>query len=217
MSTTADLHQQAEQLREQEKFKEALKLYAKVIKQYFAIENFLGIVEALGGQMLTYKHLFLVDPKPKYLELSIGSAMASLQVAQKHKVSSILFRCYFNLGEVNMLAKDYSAAVTNFKKSYDIIPSTSVEKCRALSHLAEANYLNGNTKTVESDLIESINILHKYKNQVDDYTDKVWESGILIKLYTLTKNEKYFAQAQKIIDSDKRLVIRKRQLAEIKK
>lgn len=216
MPTPKELHHQAEEIREQGKFNEALEIYAKVIKGYYANKNYLGIVEALGGQSLTYKNLFLVDPQPKYLELSAGSAQASLELALKYNLSNILFRCYFSLAEVNMLSKDYKEAAINFKKSYDLTPGTSVEKCRALSHWAEARYFSGDTDNVESDLKESLNILNKYQDQVYDYTKNVWESGILMKLLVLTKDKKYLAQAQAIIDSDSRLTIRKRQLDELK-
>lgn len=217
MPTPKKLHHQAEELRENEKFSEALEIYAKVIKLYYTDKNYFGIADALGGQSLTYKHLFLINKKPEYLDLAYGSAMAALQIAKKHKVLTILHRCYFNIAEVDMLAKNYLSAVTNFQKSYDLIPNNSVEKSRALSHLAEAQYFSGDTKNIKSNLIESLKILQKYQNQVDDYTKNVWETGILMKLFSLTKDKKYYNLAQKIIDSDKRLVIRQRQLLEILK
>ena len=52
-------HVQAEMLREEEKYSEALDLYAKVIAEYRKINDHLGEVEAMGGMTLTYKHLYL--------------------------------------------------------------------------------------------------------------------------------------------------------------
>lgn len=217
MSPLQTLHHHAEELREQEKFTEALDIYAKVIKLYYQDKNYLGVVDALGGQSLTYKHLFLVNKKPQYLNLALGNANASLEIAQKYKVSTILHRCYFNLAESQMLSKDYKNAFINFQKSYDLISNNSVEKSRALSHLAEAQYFNGDTSHVLQNLKKSLDILHKYKKQIDSYTNNVWESGILMKLFALTKDKKYYSLAKKIIDSDSRLIIRQRQLTEILK
>lgn len=213
---TKQFHQQAEDLREQEKFTEALDVYAKVIKNYYAELNYSGVVEALGGQSLTYKHLYLVDPQEKYLQLCHGSAQSSLQIAKQYHVDDLLFRCYFNLGEVNMLTKDYRSAVDNYQHSFGLLPDNSIERCRALSHLAEAQFFNGNKLNVTKNLIKSLNILHKCKNQVDDYIANVWETGILMKLAAITKDQKYITASEKIINSDDRLVIRKRQLEELK-
>ena len=58
---TKTLHQQAEDLREQDKLLEALKLYEVVIIGYQREKDYSGIVEAFGGRCLTYKHLFLLD------------------------------------------------------------------------------------------------------------------------------------------------------------
>jgi tetratricopeptide (TPR) repeat protein len=217
MSPLQNLHHHAEELREKEKFVDALKIYKKIIAGFQKEKDFYSMADALCGQSLTYKHLFLINKKQKHLDLALGSAKYALQIAKKHKVLTILHRCYFRLGEVDMLATNYANAVVNFQKSHDLLPNTSVEKSRALSHLAEAQYFNGNTKKVKSNLQKSLKILNKYKVQVDDYTKNVWETGILIKLYLLTKDKKYYSLAKKIIDSDPRLVIRKRQLAEILK
>jgi len=214
---TPTFHQQAEDLREQEKFTEALDVYTKVIKNYYTELNYSGVVDALGGQSLTYKHLYLVDPQEKYLQLCRGSAQSSLEIAKQHHQDDLLFRCYFNLGEVDMLAKDYQSAVDNYQHSFDLIPNNSVEKCRALSHLAEAQYYNGEKLNVNKNLIKSLDILHRYRSQVDDYTANVWETGILMKLAAITNDQKYITASEKIIDSDDRLIIRKRQLEELKR
>jgi len=66
-------------------------------------------------------------------------------------------------------------------------------------------------------LLAGLELIKKYKSSTDSFVYNVWHSGCLMRLAELTKNKKYLLEAQKIIDSDPRLIIRKRQIKELKK
>ena len=206
------LHHHAEELREQEKFDEALEIYAKVIKLYYADKNYSGVADALGGQMLTHKHLFLINKKQEYLDLALGSATASLNIAKKYKQNDILYRCYFRLGEVDMLSQEYKSAIKNYQKAINLYPNINSEKGDFQYHLGEAQYKSGDIKVGLSNLLTGLKTIQEYRDSTDSFLINVWESGCLIKLFTYTKDKKYYNLAKKIIDNDDRLIIRKRQL-----
>lgn len=206
------LHQQAEKLREDDKLLEALKLYEEVIIAYQQEKDYPGIVEALGGRCLTYKHLFLLKKDFVYLNLAYYSAKSSLKIAKHYKINSKTYRCYFRLGEMEMLKENYLKAEKYYSKSLVEYPQENAEKGDFQYHLGEAQYLNGDTETGLKNIFLGLDQIRKFKSKTDSFLINVWESGSLMKLYTFTKDKKYLNEAQKIIDSDPRLIIRRRQI-----
>jgi len=213
MSSTPTLHRLAEELREQEKFSDALKIYSKVIKQYYLDKNYFGIADALGGQSLTYKHLFLVNKKQEYVDLAYGSAKSSLDIAKKYKVTTILHRCYFLLGEISMLKTDYKNAINNYQIALKLFPKINSEKGDFAYHLGEAFYCNGQKILGSLYFYYGIVLIKLYSAKTDSFLIHVWLSGAYLRLFALTKVKIYLNLAKKIIDSDPDLIIRRRQLS----
>jgi tetratricopeptide (TPR) repeat protein len=214
---TLTLHQQAEDLREQDKLLEALKLYEEVIVNYQKEKNYGGIVEALGGRCLTYKHLFLISNDFIFYNLAQHSAISSLEIAGNYQLNHKIYRCYFRLGEMETLAKDYSQAIKFYQQSLSLYPQDDSEKGDFQYHLGEAQYLNGDIKNGLENLLKGLEKIRQYRHSTDSFLINVWESGCLMKLAMLTKDQKYLSAAKKIIDSDPHLIIRRRQLEQLMK
>lgn len=209
---TKSLHQQAEKLREQDKLLEAIKLYEEVIIAYQQEKNYTGIVEALGGRCLTYKHLFLLTNDFVFLNLAYYSAKSSLKIARHYKINSKIHRCYFRLGEMEILKGNYLKAEKYYLVALKKYPNENSEKGDFQYHLGEAQYLAGQKEIALKNLLSGLALIRKYQSTTDSFLINVWESGCLMKLYTFTKDKKYLIGAQKIIDSDQRLIIRRRQI-----
>lgn len=217
ISPNRALHQKAEKLRESDKLLDALKLYEEVIYKYQQEENYFGLIEALGGRCLTYKHLFLLTKDFSFLNLAYSSALSSLEIAKHFKVVVKYHRCYFRLGEMEILSKNYKKAIEYYKKSLELYPKDEAEKGDFQYHLGEAQCFKGDTKNGLANLSSGLTKIRQYRDTTDSFLINVWESGCLIKLYIFTKDKNYLDDAQKIIDSDPRLIIRKRQIKELKK
>ncbi|MFA5025629.1 MAG: tetratricopeptide repeat protein [Candidatus Shapirobacteria bacterium] len=208
-----ELHQKAERLREQDRLLEALKLYEEIVVGYQKNKNYSGLVESLGGRCLTYKHLFLLSGDFCFKNLAYYSALSSLDIAKYYKITDKIYRCYFRLGEMEILFENYKKAIEYYKKSLSLYPQEEAEKGDFQYHLGEAQCLRGDTKNGLENLSSGLTKIRQYRDSTDSFLVNVWESGCLMKLYIFTKDKNYLEDAQKIIDSDSRLIIRKRQIA----
>jgi len=209
------LHQQAEALREQDKLLEALKLYEEVIISYQEEKDYSGIVEALNGRALTYKHLFLLTNDSVFALLSQSDIFTTIKICDNRQLNHLKNQCIFNLAGNEMLFENYSAAVKNFQTALDHYNINDAQKGRYYEHLGEAQYLNGDTKNGLKNMLLGLEKIRENPSQTDPFLINVWESGCLLKLYKLTEDKKYLDNAKKIIDSDPRLIIRKRQMAKL--
>ena len=143
MSSVEELHQQAENFKEQEKFIDALKLYEEVIISYQKNNNYSGICEALGGRFLTYKHLFLITKDQSFALIAKNSALSALEIANQFNLSQKIHRCFFRLGEMEMLFNNFFKAIDFYQQSLDLYPQEEAEKGDFQYHLGEAQYLSG--------------------------------------------------------------------------
>ncbi|HPJ16862.1 MAG TPA: hypothetical protein PK639_01355 [Candidatus Woesebacteria bacterium] len=220
---TQTLHQQAESLREQEKYIEALKTYQEVIVKYQQEKNYSKLADALGGLSLTYKHLFLNSQDQIYVVLAQHSTQAALEIAKIQNDETILSRCYFNLAEIDLLKQEYSSAVANFTQSLALLKTDNAEKGRAIYHLGEAQWKNGQKEEGLANFHLGLETIEKYASDNDSYTINVWRSGCCLQIAVALKDddktqaEEYLKKAQEIIESDDRLTIRRNQLIEVQK
>ncbi len=219
---SVDLHYKADKLRELEKFDEALKVYDGVIEKYLENKNYAGVAEALQGKVLTYKHIYARKRNDEYLKLATGCAKSSLEIINKYKIENMYASGYFRMGEVYRLANKYKGATKNFEKASKLV-GKDVERGDYLYHLGEALYKSGKKILGKRKIIEGTKLIKKDKSRLDNFIYNVWLSGANLRLgqvFIEEKNEKeankYINRAKKIIDGDKRLVIRKKQLEEIR-
>jgi len=215
--STQFLHQKAEKLRESDQLLKALKLYEEVIYKYQQEKNYSGLVEALGGRCLTYKHLFLLTNDFSFRNLAYHFALSSLEIAKHFKISQKIHRCYFRLGEMEMLGNNFLKAQNFYLKAFAKYPKEEAEKGDFQYHLGEAQFRAGKKNEGLKNLLDGLKLIEKYESTTDSFVYRVWRSGCLMRLAEFTKDKKYFIKAQKIIDSDPRLVIRRRQIATLRK
>lgn len=217
-----DLHYKADKLREMEKFDEALRVYDRVIEKYLENKNFAGVADALQGKVLTYKHLYARKRNEEYLKLATGCAKSSLEIINKYNIKDMYASGYFRMGEVYRLANKYKGATKNFEEAYKLTGKNK-ERGDYLYHLGEAVYKSGKKILGKRKIIEGMKLIKKDKSRLDGFIYNVWLSGANLRLgqiFIEEKNEKeankYINRAKKIIDGDKKLVIRKKQLEEIR-
>lgn len=221
-SSPNDLHRKSEEARENDQLQESLDLIEDAIVEYEDEENFEGVARAMQSKVLSFKHLFLLNGDLKYREFAKEAADESLRIATRHNLENVLSSCYFRLGEVANLFEDYDSAVKNFQKSLDLYNGTQAEKGDYTYHLGEALYHAGDKLKGKETVLKGLSEIRDNRHEVDEFLANVWESGALMKLALLLKNDepenakKYLDEAENIINSDNRLVIRKRQLEQAK-
>ncbi|MDD4938155.1 MAG: tetratricopeptide repeat protein [Candidatus Shapirobacteria bacterium] len=214
------LHQKAEELREQDKHIQALKACDEALITYQKEKNYLGICSLIQSRVLIYKHLFLLTQDFSFFVLAMKDVESSLLISQKFNLNN-LYSCYFRLGEIFMLSDDYKNAIINYKKALKLYPKIDSEKGDYQYHLGEAQYRSGNKKDGLKNILIGLKIIQKYQSKTDSFLIHVWESGCYLRLAELLYKDnpidaqKYLHQAKEIIDADKKLIIRKRQLKDL--
>lgn len=189
--------------------------FYKINHEYF------GQSDVYQSLVLIYKHQFLLSQNKKYIKLAQNYAQKSLNLCQSKKLNN-LHTCYFRLGEIDMLKNNFVSAINNFQKAFKIYPKNDSEKGVYQYHLGEAQYRHGDKKSGLKNLLEGLETIQKYQSKTDLFLIHVWQSGCLMRLAELlqhnnpNQSQKYLSQADKIISNDSRLIIRKRQLIDLK-
>lgn len=221
--SASEAHRMSEELRENDKHVEALQLIEIAIVDYQKEGNYVGLTKALQSRILIYKHLFFLSNDEVYAILAIQDAESSLRIAEKHNLHDVLSSCYFRLGEAENLFKNYANAVDNFKKALEKYSGSNAEKGDYKYHLGEALYRTGNVAEGKEVMLQGLEEIQNNRNEVDSFLINVWESGCYIKLAELLKNDEpdkakeYLNKAEKISESDNKLVIRRRQIQDLAK
>ena len=213
---TLDKHIKAEQLRESEKFSEALRLYDEVMVACIETKDYKRIVEVLQGKMLTYKHLYLNTKKDFYYLLGKGSAKTALTMAKKHKMIGIA-NCYFRMGEMELAARKINEAEKYFKEAVKRKDKNEAEWGDFIYHLGEVMCELGKKKQGLRKMKRGMKHIDMFEGKMDDYVFKVWKSGVLMKIAKVDdKNrKKYMKKAKKIVFGDERLIIRRKQFSKL--
>lgn len=221
--TGRDLIAKANQLREADNLLESLQTIEEALVILDKESSFQGFADALQVRVLTYKHLFYLSKNNLFALLAQKDAKASLQIAQEHSLNDFIYTCYFRLGEVFMLTNDYQKAAQNYQQALENFKATDCEKGDYTYHLGEALYLSGDKEKGKKKLFEGLKLIQDNSSQVDPFLAHVWESGAHMRIADLLKDvepevaEDHLQQAKQIIDSDPKLIIRKRQWEELVK
>ncbi len=221
------LHAKAEVARESGKFLDALKYTDEASLAYQKDGDYLGLAEVQSSRQSTFKHLYRKTGDKYYLILEKHSAQASVEVAEKSKIKEALAIPYHNLGKYYQEAKEYEKAAEYFKKAVKHFtsyppkrhnrPAVIADIC---GHLSAAEYLGGD-KTALARALKALEDLKISKE--DSYNKNVWLSGAHLRIAEMLMIDSpklaklHLIEAEKIIKSDKRLVLRKNQLAELRK
>ena len=214
-------HELAEKAREEDKHLEALKLIEEAIIRYQQEKNYQGLSQALQSRFLIYKHLFFLTKDKVFALMGQKDGEVSLFIAEKYKLSKSIGSCYFRLGEAAMLFKNYSRAAKQYQMALDHYHGSNTEKGDYYYHLGEALYRSGKKKKGKEKMLQGLDKIQNYANEVNPFLAHVWESGCHLKLAELLKDEqpeeaiKHLNQAKKIANSDEKLIIRRRQIEKL--
>jgi len=214
-------HRLSNEYREQDRLFLA-KIFGHIAIIFYKInQEFIGLSDVYQSLVLVYKHKFLLSQNNTYIKLAQNYAQKSLNLSQSKKLNN-LHTCYFRLGEIEMLKNNFSSAINYFQKALKFYPKNNSEKGSYQYHLGEAQYRHGDKKVGLNNLLNGLEIIQENKSKTDSFLINVWQSGCLMRLAELlrkdnpSQSQKYLSQADKIISNDSRLIIRKRQLTDLK-
>lgn len=218
---SSDFHHKSEVAREEDRHLESLQLIEEAFIEYQKENNHEGISRALQSRCLTYKHLFLLSKDKSYAVMGKKDAEASLEIAQIFNIDNVLGSAYFRLGEMAMLFEKYAEATDFYQKSLDNYTGTNCEKGDYRYHLGQAIYRSGNKEKGIEVILEGLKEIQDNRADVNSFLANVWESGVYIRLAELSedanigKAREYIQKAKTIVDSDAKLIIRKRQVEKL--
>lgn len=221
MKSASQLHKESEIAREEDRHLDALKLIEETIIEYQKENNLKGFAKALQSRVLIYKHLFLLTQDANFSLLARKDAEASLELALKNNLSDVLSSCYFRLGEIAAIEKNFERAIEYCRKSLEFYQGTKAEKGDYKYHLGAVLYMDGEKKEGKNLMLQGLDDIRNNRSEVNSFLANVWESGCYMRLAEILKEDeleeakKYLQLAKKIIDSDVRLIIRKRQWGEL--
>ena len=217
------LHGLGSDAREKDNHLEALQYLDHAIVGYQNQSNYEGLIDALKDRTLTWKYYFLLTKDKVYAILAKKDAESMLEIAQEKGLKDKLSTSYFRLGEVAMLFADYSKAERYYKKSLDTYIGPLSERGDFRYHLGEALYRKGDKERGIRTIVKGLEEIKKGSAEVPDFLTHVWKSGCYMRLAKLLKNDDparardYFEKVKKIVELDKRLIIRRRQIRELEK
>lgn len=217
------LHKKAEELRENDQHLEALKFLEEALVGYEKNKNYPGFIKALHSRVLTYKHLSLLSNDLSFAVLAQKDGEAALEIAKRNNLGELLSACYFKIGEIAMLFEDYQKASENYQKSVENYVGSKAEKGDFTYHWGEAVWKSGDKKRGKELMLKGLLIIQTNRSEADPFLIHVWESGACMRLAECLygdepeKARKYFEKGLQIVNSDKKLVIRKRQYEKLAK
>jgi|688.fasta_scaffold19462_1 tetratricopeptide (TPR) repeat protein len=217
-TTALELQKQADVLREEGCSLEAIDAYNQAIVHYQENKDYSKMMEALTGRLLSWKHLFYQTEDRIYAFFVKKEAEAMSEIAKEHQLLDKLHLIHFLNGTSAILLKDYPSAEKEFAQAVELYPSDHAEKGDWLAHLGEAIYRNGRKEEGKQKILQGVQKIEENSSQIDSFLHHVWVSGAYLRLAKLLKPDNreesqiFFRKSKKIIDSDERLVIRKRQL-----
>ena len=216
-----ELHAKGGQAREEDKHDEALHLLTLAIVAYQKEGNYRGLIDALKDRTLTWKHYFLLTNDKVYALLAQKDAEAMLAVAQEYNLQDKLDTAYFRLGEVAMLFEDFRSAIDYYNKALVVYRGPLSEKGDFRYHLGEAIFRSGDKKKGKETILAGLKEIRQGASELDPFLIHVWESGVHMRLADLLGDsepeeaKKHYLKAKEIAESDPKLVIRRRQIAEL--
>jgi len=210
---------QSEQARERGDFKKALELLSSAVVVSHDEGKYERLCDIAASQALVYRHLFDSTKSKHYLVLSKHAAMASAELAREANDPTLLCIALYNLGKSLESNGEFDEALKNFQ----VAVSQNVDRPAMISEmktrLAVLKYKNGDESAMarfEKALNELVDAQDK-----DNYAKGVWVSGAYMHMAEAligkddVKAKELLKEAERVIDSDMRLKLRKQQLAKL--
>lgn len=207
--------------REKDKHLDALQYLDHAIIAYQKEGDYRSLIDALKDRTLTWKHYFLLTKDSVFAVLAQKDAESMLAVAKDKGLKDKLSTSYFRLGEVAMLFEDYPTAIDHYKKSLKYYTGPLSERGDFRYHLGEALCRNNQKKEGKKTILHGLKEIQEGAHELDPFLIHVWESGVHMRLADLLRKDEpkkarnHLEKAREIIESDKKLVIRRRQIQEL--
>ena len=217
-SPAQELQKKADLLREEGKSLEAIDLYNQALASFQEEKDYGSIIGALTGRLLAWKHLFYKTEAKIYAIIVKKEAETMLEITKEYGLKGKDHLLHFLNGTAAMLLQDYATGENEFRQAVALFPANNAEKGDWTAHLGEALYRNGKKEEGQKMILKGVEIIQHHASELDPFLYNVWVSGAYLRLAKLLKVDNqeessiFFSKAQKIIESDDRLVIRKGQL-----
>ena len=223
MVTIQKLLAKARAQREQGKTVEALRTFNQVLFLAQKKKDHRSIVEAFTDRSIAFRHLFEQTNDVLFAILARKDAETILELVKMWGVSERLHTAYFMLGQAALLFQDYADAENYFFKSLRYFKGNPAEKGSWRYHWAKALYMTGEKKRALLAFSQALDEIKRHALTTENFLHNVYLSGAYCSFaQVLSKDDKkkakeYFAMARSIIQKDKRLIVRKKQLKELEK
>jgi tetratricopeptide (TPR) repeat protein len=219
--SSKQLHGMGSDAREKDKHLEALQYLDHAIVGYQKENNYKGLIDALKDRTLTWKHYFLLTKDNVYAILAQKDAESMLAITKDKKLQDKLSTSHFRLGEIAMLSENYTSAIDSYKKALQYYNGPLSEKGDFRYHLGEAIYRNGQKTEGKSIILQGLKEIQEGADELDPFLIHVWESGVHMRLADILREDepkeakKHLEMARTIVETDEKLVIRRRQIKEL--
>lgn len=223
MTSIQRLLQKARDLREQGKQLPALNTCNEIIIAAGKRHAYAEVIEALGDRAIAFRHLFESGGEVTYAILARQDAEAMLQLVKQFGVEEKLHTAYYLLGQAALLFREYKDAENYFYKALKYFKGSKAEKASWKYHWGKALYLIGQKKKGILAFAAAINEIKKHAPRTDRFLTNVYLSGACANFAHVLMNDnpaealRYLSEAEAIVRADRRLVIRRRQLDQLKK
>jgi len=223
MDSVEKLLEQARKQREQAKSALALDTCTKALLLAQRKGNREQLIQVFVDREIVWRHMFEGTNDITFAILARQDAHTILDMVKMWGVSERLHTAYFMLGQAALLFQDYVEAENYFFKSLRYFKGSQAEKGSWRYHWAKALYKIGEKKRALLAFSQAINEIKARKKTIDTFLYNVYLSGAYANFaFVLKKDDsktaqRYFDLAKEIIDSDKRLVVRKKQFKELAK
>ena len=211
---------QAEQARERGDFKRSLELLSDAVTATFDERKYEKLVDITASEALVYRHLFASTGVRDYLVLAKHSGLASVELARVQNDPSILGVAFYNFGKVLESMGEDDEALINYRNALDQNIDRPAMTAEMQTRLAVLEFKKGDVSAM--DRFESALSELKSSEDKDNYAKAVWESGAYMHMAEALlskdkeKAKQLLSEAGKVIASDMRLKLRKRQLEKLR-
>lgn len=222
------LHALAEEARESGDFLKALEYNDQATLAYQKDNDLMGLSEVQSSRQSTFKHLYRQTGDSVFLVLEKYCAVASVEIAEYCGIKEALGIPYHNLGKYYFEAKEYKKAAEYFKKAVENLEAYPAGRHSRPSVIADikghqyaAEYHAGD-KTALGRALKALEEL-KRAQEKSTYNKNAWICGAHIRIaemvakYNPALAREHIKEAIIIIESDKRQILRKKQLEELNK
>lgn len=173
----------ANTLREEEKYGESSKIYTECLLELTELNDAEGLIHALSGQSLIYKHHVGKTEKSIYENLTLAFAYESFRVAEDNKDSldgRVISIACKGLGDALIVKERYDEALVYFERAVEVTTADRCEKGTLKAHVGGVKYKLGKKEEGVKEILEALGDIRT--GDMNTYAPRVWETGCLNKL-----------------------------------